>query len=408
MKILGFAALTGAAFFHSAIAACCRSNTCLRDIALGGGDALAECSDNLAVTVAPPAVTETETVIAVQTVETAMFTETITETASTDILLFTETTAITMTTQTDIIYATITAAVTTTSASTAAGATSTQTIYQAIMTVRDVASGEVPSHLTAACADWNKYLKACQCAGAVPTTVTLLASTETITVTASDAITTTLSTISSTQTDTLTVTDTTSQTETETVAVTDLATATETITVSQTTTVLATSTPTTVVPLQCKPVGTGSSAFWVASQPFPDGSTRYMNALASAFIAWQTTSNPGVPTSMHWTLDSDGFLMLRTPRASGASAPYVEAPATAGATLRVWIRPKGEVDAGVTAGNWAKIKGCVNAANNQVTLSAQGRHSILSCGNAFYMSTGDGKDVRSDCVRITASAGELS
>ncbi|KAK4120092.1 hypothetical protein N657DRAFT_674442 [Parathielavia appendiculata] len=406
MKNLGLAALTGAAFFHSAFASCCRSNICLRDIALGGADALAECSNNLAVTVTLSAVTVTETITEVQSaVSTSLFTETVTETASTDVLLFTETTTITKTTQTDIIYATITESVTTTIASTAAPVTSTQTIYGGTLTARDATSGEVPGHLTAVCVDWKKYIQACKCAGAVPTTVTVPASSETITVTASDAITTTLSTISSTQTDTVTVTETASKTELETVAITDLATATETITVSKTTTVFATSTPTTIVPLQCKSVGTGSK-FWVSSQPFPDGSTRYMNTL-STFIAWQGTSQPANTASMHWTLDSNGFFELKTPISNGASVPYVEASATGG-SLRVWVKSKSEVDVGVAAGTWAKIKGCVNAADDRVTMSALGRQNILSCGNAHYMSSGDGKDVRSDCVLITALAGELS
>jgi hypothetical protein len=65
------------------------------------------------------------------------------------------------------------------------------------------------------------------------------------------------------------------------------------------------------------------------------------------------------------------------------------------------------VEASAAAGTVARIQGCVNPLTNEVTISGPGgRANILSCGNAFYLSTGLGTDVGFSCVHLfpTASA----
>ncbi|KAK4201151.1 hypothetical protein QBC40DRAFT_324916 [Triangularia verruculosa] len=402
MKNLGTVALSGAALLQVASAACCRTNKCLKAVVLAGDDGLADCSAIWIVTVTPSAVTLTETLTVVESaVETALFTETLTETAATETVLFTQTTTTTAATQTDVILETMTVPVTTIVVESATPVTTTSFVYRAQMTARDVAP-ELPEYATAVCADWDKYLKACSCVGVESLTVTASAVTETITVTAGDAITTTVATLSSTQTDVVTVTETTSATVTDIVSVTESATVTDTVTASEATTVRTTETPTIVVPLTCKPTG---SVFRASVSPFHDGSTRWMNVVNNNIVAWQSFAG-GSPSATSytaiWTIDSNGYLELKNPTGNvEVLAAYMSKSAT-GPSAQVVVRTKSVVEAAVAAGTHERVKVCINPTNNEVIMSALGRSNMLECGNGLYLSRGlTGSDIRSDCHLIT-------
>lgn len=92
--------------------------------------------------------------------------------------------------------------------------------------------------------------------------------------------------------------------------------------------------------------------------------------------------------------------------ASEVTAAYIDRMNVS--TIRILTKPNSEVEAGVAAGTYVRVKGCVNAATNEHTLSVGGRHKILNYGNLLTMSTGDGKEYRSDCVRLFPTAYRLS
>ncbi|EGO59735.1 hypothetical protein NEUTE1DRAFT_145675 [Neurospora tetrasperma FGSC 2508] len=430
MKNFGIVALSGAALLQVASAACCRSNNCLKAVALADFEGVMDCKSNLIVTVTPSASTYTETVTLVQSaVDTVLFTETTTEIASTETRILTEAITVTSATETDFLTETVTVPYTTTLISLLPEVTSTSTAYQnpidietfKVKKARDTLTqieeaNPLPTYATADCADWSQYSKACKCVGVTATTITAsVAAVETVTVTASDALTTVVATLSTTSTDIISVTETVSDTKTETVSdtktetigATDLITATTTLTISAVETATSTSTPVSVVPLVCKPRGLS----FRAHNPFPDGSTRWMNVAGSTAIAWQTfpdTPAPGTASALRstWVLDSNGYLELAQPVTGQTSvyAAYVLV-SDKGATVSVRPKLKADVEAGVAAGTMQRVKGCVNAGTGQLTLSANGRGNMLSCGNGLYLSTGtDGKDVRSDCVYLTPVA----
>ncbi|KAK3486047.1 uncharacterized protein B0T23DRAFT_244464 [Neurospora hispaniola] len=421
MKNFGIVALSGAALLQVASAACCRNNNCLKAVALADFEGVMDCKSNLFVTVTPSASTYTETVTLVQSaVDTVLFTETTTEIASTETRILTEVITVTLATETDFLTETVTVPYTTTLISLLPEVTSTSTAYQNPIDIetfklkaRDTLTqieeaNPLPSYATADCADWSQYSKACKCVGVTASTITAsVAAVETVTVTASDALTTVVATLSTTSTDIISVTETLSDTETETIGATDLITATTTLTISAVETATTTSTPVSVVPLVCKPRGLS----FRAQTPYPDGSTRWMNTVGGSVIAWQSFSgvpapgNAGALTST-WVLDSNGYLELAQPVAGQSSvyAAYVLV-SDKGATVSVRPKLKADVEAGVAAGTMQRVKGCVNAGTGQLTLSANGRGNMLSCGNGLYLSMGtDGKDVRSDCVYLAPVA----
>ncbi|CCC06726.1 hypothetical protein SMACR_00753 [Sordaria macrospora] len=436
MKNFGIVALSGAALLQGVSAACCRSNKCLKALALADFEGVMDCKSNLIVTVTPSASTYTETVTLVQSaVDTVLFTETTTEIASTATQILTEVVTVTSATETDFLTETVTVPYTTTLVSLLPEITSTSTVYQNAPTVYKLkarldtltqideeptetltssspaltspASSALPTYATANCADWSQYSKACKCIGVSASTTTASAAVETVTVTASNALTTVVATLSSTYTDIISITTTVSGTETETIGATDLITATATLTVSAVETVQATSTPVSVIPLMCKPRGQS----FRASMPFPDSSTRWMNNVGGSVIAWQSFSSVPAPgsagaISSTWTLNAEGYLEQAQPFSGATSvyAAYVLVSDT-GATVSVRPKLKADVEAGVAAGTMKRVKGCVNAGTGQLQLSANGRGNMLSCGNGLYISSGkDGKDVRSDCVLLTPAA----
>ncbi|KAK1783122.1 hypothetical protein QBC45DRAFT_400836 [Copromyces sp. CBS 386.78] len=404
MKNFSIVALSGAALLQDVSAACCRSNKCLKALALADFDGVMDCKSNLIVTVTAAASTYTETATLVQNaVDTVLFTETTTEIASTETRILTETLTVTSATETDFLTETVTVPYTTTLVSLLPEITSTSTVYQNFnkRTLTQIEEANpLPTYATADCADWSQYSKACKCIGVEASTITASAAVETVTVTASDALTTVVATLSTTYTDIVSVTETVSGTETETMGATDLITATATLTVSAVETALATSTPVSVVPLVCKPRGQP----FRAGMLYPDGNTRWMNN--ANIIAWQygfpSPIVPGSPQALTstWTLEPvNGHLQL----AVGDVVAYVQT-SDVGASVMVRKGTAASVKAGVAAGTMKRVKGCVNAGTGELSLSAMGRGNMLECGNALYLSTNrDGKDVRTDCRLLTPS-----
>lgn len=412
MKNLGLIALSGTALWQVATAACCRSNTCLKAIALQEDVGIADCSSNLAVTVTPSAVTVTETAtVIVSAIETALFTETATETASTATLLFTESITITASTETNTVGETITVPYTTTVFATAAGVTTTSYVYPTFVKARQVAENTLPEYATASCADRNMYIKACKCAGVEPSTVTAEPATSTATVPADDAVTTIVGTVSSTQTDTVYVTETISVTTTNAAMVTETVTVTETATESVGSTVQATQTPSVTIPLACRP----TNEAWRASNLVADGSVRWMNAPnanANPIIAWQSFASipaPGTTSAQSsvWAVNN-GFLEHRYTIGSNSEimVAYMETTTTAAriATVMVKLKPRSAVEAGVADGTMEKVRACVGAGDNKLYMTSRGRSNILTCGNALMLSTNiDGTDYRSGCELLNPS-----
>ncbi|OIW26859.1 hypothetical protein CONLIGDRAFT_646994 [Coniochaeta ligniaria NRRL 30616] len=383
----------------------------------------------------------TETTTFTASTETDVLTESTTITASTETDVLTETTSATASTETDVVTELTTVPVTATAVQTAPAVTSTSTVYQFVAKARRSVASDVPAYASTVCPSWDMYISACKCAGAVATTITVPAPAVTVTVPAGSAVTSVVSTLSSTETDILLATATASSTETDIASVTATSSSTEidvisvtatsssteidvisvtastsstetdiiqlTATVSttqidivsSTSTASATSTPTTVVMLTCKQPG----SFFRVSSSYTDGTTRYMNVVSSAnMVAWQTVSAPSATGSTYtWTLDSNGYLQLAYPigTATQVAVPYIDLSVKT-SSVQIKTQSKSVVDAAVAAGTYARLKGCVNAATNEVTITGSGRSNILTCGNAFYLSTGTGSDIRSDCVQF--------
>lgn len=351
-----------------------------------------------------------------------LYTESTTITASTETDILTQTTSLTASTETDVITETSTVPVTTTAIQTAPAVTSTSTVYQMAFKARRSASSNLPAYASTVCPSWNKYVSACKCAGAVATTITVPAAAVTVTVPAGSAVTSVVSTISitetnvalataaasSTETDVSSVTVTISSRAIDTIAFTATVSTTQIDTVSATSTAFQTSTPTTIVTLTCKQPGT---SFRVSS-PYKDGTTRFMNVVSSnGMVAWQTVSGATGPTtySYTWTLDSNGYLELANPvgTATTVAVPYIDLSAAKTSSVAILTKPKAVVEAAVAAGTYVRLKGCVNAATGEVTISGAGRANILTCGNGFYLSNGNGLDVRPDCTQFFPTATQV-
>ena len=345
---------------------------------------------------------------------TELFTATGTETASTETILFTETTTVTADTQTITITETATAGVTSTDVQTAAAVTSTSWTYQigsSSLKVRGTAlSTAVPSYATDVCSSWDQYVLACKCAGVTAGTTTVAL--ETITVTVPATATSTVATVSVTSTETVSVTATVSATELATVALTEFATTTSTATLTTTAIVSQTTTPVAVAPRTCKATNLPFRASTVFAE---DASTRFMDVtLSYASCAWQTFPGAvfGDSDSLNsmWRQDSEGYLELAYPLGTQTTvlAPYLDLSKATKATLAVAAKPKADVLAGAASGTFARLRACVDADTNVVYITAAGRSNILACGNAFWLSTGDGADVYTPNCRILAPTAAFS
>ncbi len=347
----------------------------------------------------------------VQSVQaTELFTATGTETASIETILFTETTTVTADTQTITITETATVGVTETDVQTAATVTSTSWTYQSgasSLKARGTAlSTAVPAYATDVCSSWDQYVLACKCAGVTAGTTTVAV--ETVTITVPATATSTVATVSLTSTETISVTATVSTTELATVALTESATTTSTATLTTTAIVSGTTTPVVVAPRTCKPVNLPFRASTVFAE---DGSTRFMDVtIGYDTCAWQTF--PGAvfgQTSSYksmWRQDSEGYLELAYPLGTETTvrAPYLNLSTSTKASIAVLAKPKADVLAGVASGTFARLRACIDADTNVVYITAAGRSNILSCGNTFYLSTGDGTDYISSCLTLAPTA----
>ncbi|KAK3485467.1 uncharacterized protein B0T23DRAFT_367577 [Neurospora hispaniola] len=426
MKTLGLFALSGAALLQGVSAACCRSNKCLKAVALAD-TGLADCSANLGtVTVTSTAAATTSTQTVTTTVDQVteftsttldLFTETTTETALTETLFYTETVTSTGPVQTDTVTRTLTQTLTTTSTELAPGVTSTATYYLAEPTVFKVkarrtvvaAPSTLPEYASADCADWTKYVKACKCVGVELATVTATVSaaveTEIVTVTVpGEEVTVTVPmTVSSTQTAIVSATATDASTVTETVTdVPDSVTITETVSATSTVTVTTTSTPSTVVPLTCQPTGYN----FLVSTPYTSATSGVKSLWlwgVSNQVLWVGYGGTGVPSQLaaSWTLDSNGSVQWR-----GTNSILYVSTGSSAASVQVKLGDRNSVDAGVAAGSMARIKGCVDANTGQITVSADGRHNLVQCGSGIFISSGNGSDAGSSCVQATPTLSE--
>ncbi|KAK3399830.1 hypothetical protein B0T20DRAFT_477665 [Sordaria brevicollis] len=425
MKTLGLYALSGATLLQGVSAACCRSNKCLKAIALAD-NGLVDYSANIGTvtvtsTAAATTLTETVTTTLDQVTEFTsttlnLFTETTTETALTETLFYTETVTSTGPVQTDTVTRTLTQTITATSTKLAPRVTSTTTSYLPEPSVLKVkarqtvgaAPSTLPEYASADCADWTKYLKACKCAGVKLTTITVTVSapveTETVTMTIpGEEVTITVPmTVSSTQTAIVTATATDATTVTETVTyLPDGFTVTETVTATSTTTAIITSTPTTVVPLTCQPTGYN---FQVST---PDLAMPiyelwlYVNSNAQPlWPSYDASSGPPKISYTVFSVDNNGHVQAR-----GFDGDLYVPVDSAAASLPVKVGNRVTVDAGVAAGTMARIKGCVDADTGGFTVSVNGRQNLLHCNDArAYISSGNGADLNKGCVQATPTA----
>ncbi|KAK6084427.1 hypothetical protein SCUP234_03216 [Seiridium cupressi] len=378
----------------------------LKALALQTENADADCSARLIVTLTPPVstVTQTETVTALEsTVDFTLFTETVTTTDVTETLVFTTSTTITASTETDTITEQTISTITTTSTDTASTTVNTTSFdYLGGVTARGLAAREtaspaLPDYAATACSSWDEYVSACQYLGVETLTVTLPGATETVTEPIPTSATTTWSTVSSTQTDVVSETATVSSTQIDIESLTATTATTQTDVIASTVTVLTTTTPTSVVSLSCQATGI---SFRVRA-PNTDGTTRYMNVV-NGLIAWQTSiSNPSATllASSTWILNAGGYLGL----ASGTQVAYYDVTSTA-SSVQIKIATPSTVATGIAAGTYAEVRGCVDRQTNNVSLTAKGRYNILSCGNALFMSSGSGTDIRGDCQLMVSTA----
>ncbi|KAH8200228.1 hypothetical protein TruAng_005620 [Truncatella angustata] len=386
----------------------------LKALALQDEIAVTDCSARLVVTVTPPVstVTQTVTVTAVERVlDTALFTETITTTGVTETLLFTTNTTVTASTQTDTISEQTTFFNTLTDIYSAPTTITTTTFnYLGDLTARGLrarqtASPVLPDYAATACSFWEVYVSACQRISVEASTVTLPMATETVIESAATSATSIWSTVSSTQTDIVSVTTTVSSTQINIQSLTVTSTTTKTDAVTSTVTMLVTTTPTSVVELSCQARGIN---FRIRG-PNPDGTTRWMNVVNNAVVAWQTfSSNPTASSlaSSTWVLSAGGYFGLANPinGASETLVAYFDVVSSTALSVQIKMKPKSTVDTNVAAGTYARVPGCVDRQSNSVVLTADGRSNILSCGNSLYLSRGDGSDVRRDCILMVSTA----
>lgn len=414
MKYLALIALSGLAQLQQASAACCRTNKCLQAIAAAGDLGLAECAAKLTVTVTPSASIVQVTIPVVESaVATSLSFETTTDIAFTETVVFTEFSTVTASTETSIVSSTTTVPITETHTETITTVLSaTRFLYVSIppqkLKARQTSTpqagqveGKVPDYAFDACGgEFQKYAKACGCAGVNVVTVTASAEVETVTVIAS-TLTSVVSTYHSTQTETDLVTTTTLSTVTDIIPVTDTVTSTNIVTASSTTIVTEKSTAASVPTVLCKTKGTDKHYIFRALKS-DDGSTRYMTS-PNNDPSWQSTSSPAtLPASSIWVVNADGYLENTL-----SYVAYIET-ATAGQTVRVLSKSRSEVDVGVAAGTFTRISACVNSATNALALAALGRNNIFTCRNSLYLSSGDGTDLLANngCVRLFPTAND--
>lgn len=348
--------------------------------------------------------TQTKTITAVvSAVNTVTVTTSTTATVATTTELFTTTTTSTASTATNTVLQTTTAVITATSTQTALAITTTTTVYGApvakmMARVDDlVVQGNnpwgIPDYAWPACEDWNHYVDACKCFGIHPITVTKQPTTTTVTVTAPNAVTTTVSTFTTTTTNTIPVTATTSATFTAIVEDIASATVTSVVTATSTAAVITTATTPTVTSTQsCKATGV---PFRITAQV--SGDKTYLTDVGGALLQWfdleGSENNPIFRST--FILDNDGLLEL-VPAGGPDIVQFIDVN-TGTPTEQMF-----SVDQDIVEGTpgLVRVRGCVDATTNIVTLSAAGRSNILACNGFPFLSTSDGSERGRGCVTL--------
>lgn len=412
----GILALSALGWLQLAAAGCCRTNKCLKAVAVApeGVDGVLDCKSLLEVTVTPEASIVTETITEVPTeyaslVNTAVFTETVTTTVSTDIQLVTIGTTVTDATHTEIVRVTQTVLATETTQVTGATITAVPTVYRRADTELGPA---IPTYAEADCPSWEKYVSACKCAGVTPTTITAAApepTTVTVPYTDSAVIISVPTTISTTTTVYDSVTATEAATETSASLLTATASLTSLVPFSSTVTITQTVTATVSPPApSCKPAGYAFQAWFHDASVNVNPLHLYANMLnaLSGGVTWQqpsSSTSPAVKNKYIWSFDSDGYLTVayNIPPYTYKYYAYMSTalPGSNWPQIGTEASVKNSILAG---GQVTMLKGCVDADTGILSLDAGGRKNILYCGQQMWMSAGKGEDVNrgSPCVVV--------
>ncbi|KAK4459006.1 hypothetical protein QBC42DRAFT_308140 [Cladorrhinum samala] len=407
----GILALSALGWLQLAAAGCCRTNKCLKAVAMApeGIDGVLDCKALLEVTVTPAASAVTETVTEVPTeyaslVDTAVFTETVTTTVSTDIQLVTLGTAVTDATHTEIVTVTETLLATETTQVTGATVTAVSTV---VYRRGDTELGPaIPTYAEADCPSWEKYVSACKCAGVTPATITAAAlepTTVTVPYTDSAVIVSVPTTISTTTTVYESVTATEAATETSTLLMTATASVTSLVPFSSTVTITQTVTATVSPPApSCKPAGYAFQAWFRDVSVSLDARHLYANLISSSIggpLYWKAPATSTSASALNpyiWSFDSDGYLMLAYGISSNANRyyAYISTSNPGSATVQIMVETnlKQVIE---TGGASAMIRGCVDPATSILSLEAAGRKNLLYCGGQVGLSAGAGEDLSS-------------
>lgn len=120
-------------------------------------------------------------------------------------------------------------------------------------------------------------------------------------------------------------------------------------------------------------------------------------------LGWQTVSEVSGPQGQFnsiWVINANGNLQRNAQNAGVDVVAYVDLR-FGDASKQVNSGVQTVVDTNVAAGTWALVRGCTDPQSGLLSLSTAGGRAIaLSCGNVFLLSTGDGTDVRSDCIKL--------
>ncbi|KAG7293192.1 hypothetical protein NEMBOFW57_003238 [Staphylotrichum longicolle] len=377
-------------------AACCRSNKCLKAIVdPASGNGIQDCSANLVVTVTPTQSTLIET-ITVQPTEH-------------NTLRFTLQTTVTEATQTDVVTRTDSPVYTETVLETVTVTTSA--VVNNPINARQDASTSVPAYASEHCRSWEEYVKACKCAGVGALTVTaeaLPAATVTVSSILGATTVSVPSTLSLTETVYVSLTETVAMTETDTVRVTATAQLTQTVTLAPDYVTVTETTTTTVAPAATCSAPSAVGAFKAAATEQGGQSLLMYADILNGVVGplmWKPDSpSPvlNIKNKYIWKLDADGSLALASniPPFTVNYLAYVSTT-TAAASLWVQVQPRADVESLVASGYGVKLKGCVDPATGELTLDVNGRKNILWSVGQFYVSSGDGSDLRrGECTKM--------
>lgn len=346
-------------------------------------------------------------------IETAVLTETVTTTAGTETQRFTLQTTVTEATQTDVVTRTDSPVYTETVLETVT-VTASAVVNNPINARQDTSDAPetaVPAYASEHCRSWEEYVKACKCAGVEALTVTaeaLPAATVTVSSILGATTVSVPSTLSLTETVYVSLTETVAMTETDTVRVTATAQLTQTVTLAPDYVTVTETTTTTVAPAATCSAPSAVGAFKAAATEHGGQSLLMYADILNGVVGplnWKADSpspSPNIKNKYIWKLDADGSLALASniPPFTVNYLAYVSTT-TAAASLWVQVQPRADVESLVASGYGVKLKGCVDPATGELTLDANGRKNILWSVGQFYVSSGDGSDLRrGECTKM--------